>query len=71
MCPVRVVFRIVLVFLSGTSEGFLSWYVFITSWMLVFQNTRHVYLKLCEKITKAGIETDLLIYVVLSDASFS
>jgi hypothetical protein len=71
MCPVRVVFHIVLVFLSGTSEGFLSWYVFITCWILMFQNIRYVCLKFCEKIKKAVIETDLLIYIVLSDASLS
>jgi len=48
-----------------------SWYVFITCWMLMFQNTRHVCLKFCENITKAVIETDLLIHIVLSHASLS
>jgi hypothetical protein len=71
MCPVHIVFLIVLVFLSGMSEGFLSWYVFITCWILMFQNTRHVCFKFCLKITKAVVETYLLINVVLSDASLS
>jgi len=71
MCPVRVVFPNILMFLSGMSEGFLSWYVFITCWMLMFQNTRRVCLKFCEKITKAVIETYMLIHLVLSDASLS
>jgi len=71
MCLVHVVFLNVLMYLSGMSEGFLSWYVFITCWMLMFQNKRHVCIKFCEKITKAVIETYLLIHVVLSDASLS
>jgi len=43
MCPVHVVFLIVLMFSCGTGEVFLSWYVFITCWMLMFQNTRSVH----------------------------
>jgi hypothetical protein len=37
----------------------------------MFKNTRLVCLKFGENFTKAVIETDLLIYIVLSDASLS
>lgn len=70
ICHMCVVFLIVLVFLSGMSVGFLSWYIFITSWMLI-QITSYICIKFCGKIRKAVIETYLLIHVVLSDASVS
>jgi len=57
-----------IMFSSGMSEGFLSWYVFITCWILMFR-IQDVCIKFCEKITKVVIEIYLLIHVVFSDAS--